>query len=61
MLDTKTTDTHSEYVTLIALPLQQWSYESASLLRYTLSACIVDQDAISFAVHKEFVQFTHLW
>jgi hypothetical protein len=32
------TDTHSEYVTLIALPLQHWSNESASLLRYTYIA-----------------------
>ena len=30
---TKTTDTHSEYVILIAFPLQQWSHERASMLR----------------------------
>jgi len=29
---TKATDTHSEYVTLIALPLQQWLQERASML-----------------------------
>ena len=31
----KATDTHSEYVTLIAFPLQQWLHESTSLSRYT--------------------------
>jgi hypothetical protein len=31
----KATDTHSEYVTLIAFPLQQWLQERASMLRYT--------------------------
>jgi len=36
---TKTTDTHSEYVILIAFPLQQWIRESTTKLRapYTLS------------------------
>jgi len=29
----KVTDTHSEYVILIALPLQQWLYRSAAMLR----------------------------
>jgi hypothetical protein len=31
----KAIDTHSEFVTLIAFPLQQWLQEGASLLRYT--------------------------
>ena len=31
----KATDTHSEYVTLIALPLQKWSRERASILLNT--------------------------
>ena len=31
----KATDTHSEYVILIAFPLQQWLHERASMLRYT--------------------------
>jgi hypothetical protein len=30
---TKATDTHSEYVTLIAFPQQQWLRERASMLR----------------------------
>jgi len=32
---------HSDYVTLTASPLQQWSHERASLLRYTYIACFV--------------------
>ena len=30
----KATDTHSEYVILIAFPRQQWLHEHASMLRY---------------------------
>jgi hypothetical protein len=37
----KTTNTHSEYLILIAFPLQQWSDERVSMLRYTYIACIV--------------------
>ena len=37
----KATNTHSEYVILIAFPLQQWLQERASMLRYTYTACIV--------------------
>jgi hypothetical protein len=32
---TKDTNKHSEYVTLIAFPLQHWLQEGASVLRYT--------------------------
>ena len=32
---------HSQYVMLIVFPLQQWSHELASLLRYTYIACLV--------------------
>jgi hypothetical protein len=35
---TKATDTHSEYVTLIAFTRQQWLRHRASLLRYTYVA-----------------------
>jgi hypothetical protein len=35
----KSTDTHSENVMLIAFPLQQWSHERASMLRYTYIVC----------------------
>ena len=38
---TKATNTHSEYITLIVLPLQQWLSERASMLRYTYMACPV--------------------
>ena len=34
----KATGTHSEYVILIAFPLQQWLYEHASILSYTHTA-----------------------
>ena len=37
---TKATNTHSEYVILIAFPLQQWLHERASMLRYTYIACL---------------------
>jgi len=37
----KATNTHSEHVTLIAFPLQQWLHEHASVLRYTYIACLV--------------------
>jgi hypothetical protein len=34
----KTKNAHSEYVILIAFPLQQWLHERASTLRYTYTA-----------------------
>jgi hypothetical protein len=38
---TKGTDTYSEYVIIIAFPLQQWLHDRASVLRYTYIACRV--------------------
>jgi hypothetical protein len=38
---TKATDTHSEYVIIIAFPQHQWLRERATMLRYTYIACIV--------------------
>jgi len=38
---TKATNTHSEYVILIAFPPQQWLHERASMLHYTHIACFV--------------------
>ena len=38
---TKATNTHSQYVILIAFPLQQWLHESTSMLHYTYIACLV--------------------
>jgi len=37
----KATNTHSEYVMLIAFPLQQWLHERASMLRCTYIASLV--------------------
>jgi len=37
----KTTDTHLEYIILIAFPLQQLLYERASMVRYAYIACLV--------------------
>jgi hypothetical protein len=41
MLDTKVTNTHSEYVIIIALPLQQLLHKRESMLRHTYTACLV--------------------
>ena len=41
MLDTKATNTDSEYVIIIAFPLQQTWHERASMLRYAYVACLV--------------------
>ena len=38
---TKATDTHSEYVILIAFPHQQWLGVSVSVLRYTYFVCCI--------------------
>ena len=38
---TKTTNTHSQYVILIASPLQQWLHERALILRYTSIVCVL--------------------
>ena len=37
---TKAIDTHLEFATLIAFPLQQWLDTRASLLHYTYSVCL---------------------
>jgi hypothetical protein len=37
----KATGTHTEYVILIAFPLQQWLHERASMLRGMFTACLV--------------------
>jgi len=39
----KAPDTHSEYVILIAFPLQQWLQERASMLHCTFIACLVSK------------------
>ena len=52
---TNATNTHSEYVTRIALPLQQWLHERTSLLRYTYIAClaITETDCVYCAVRTK--------
>ena len=37
----KVTNTHSEYVLLIALPQQKWLHRHVSVLRYMYVACLV--------------------
>jgi len=37
----KATNTHSQYVILIAPPLQDWLHESSSILSYTCCACLL--------------------
>jgi len=36
------TDIHSEYVTLIGFPRQNWLHDYASVLNYTFIACLVE-------------------
>ena len=36
----RVTDTHTEYVTRIAFPLQKWLHELNSMLHYTHIACL---------------------
>ena len=43
---TKTTDTQSEYVILIAFPLQERLHERASMLRYTYIARLIITEAV---------------
>jgi len=42
----KATNTHSEYVTIIAFPLQQWLHEGTSMLCYEHIACLGPHTAI---------------
>jgi hypothetical protein len=37
----KATNTHTQYVILIAFPLQLWLNERSSVLRHTYMACLV--------------------
>jgi hypothetical protein len=36
----KATDTHSQLVIFISLPLEQWLHERASMLRYMCIVCL---------------------
>jgi len=42
----KDTNTYSEYVGVIAFPLQQWMHESVSVLRYAYIACHLVTDPV---------------
>ena len=48
----KATNTNSQFVKFIAFLLQQWLHESASTLRYTYIACLVEY-TISCAHHTD--------
>jgi len=39
---TKVTDTHTQYLILIAFPWQQWLHECASMLCYTYTVYLID-------------------
>ena len=52
----KATNTHSEYVILIAFPLQQRLHERASVLRYTYIGCLVNRKIASLCLDLEEVE-----
>jgi hypothetical protein len=54
----KATDTHSEYVILVAFPLQQWLHERASVLRYTFIGCIVTHYIFTLLHIDSIVKYT---
>jgi len=47
---TNATDTHSEYVTLIAFPRQEWLFEGASMLGYMYIVYVFD---VQVTVHRD--------
>ena len=49
----KATITYSEYVILIAFPLQQWLHERSSVLRYTYIVCVEHVQYITDPSTKE--------
>ena len=42
----KSANAHSEYVILLAFPLQQWYRERASMSRYMCIACLVKRAVV---------------
>jgi len=58
----KATDTHLQHVILIVFPLQQWLNESASMLRYTHSACLANElsTSIGYRILTSFIWLTIL-
>jgi len=51
----KATNTHSEFVTLTAFPLQQWLHERALILRY---AYITGLTCVTVAISDKFAVMT---
>jgi hypothetical protein len=51
---------YTEYVILIALPLQQWLHERASMLRHTYIACIVYLKNTWTKTHVDLLTEAHL-
>jgi len=49
---TKATNTHSEYVILIAFPLQRWLHERVSRLSYAYMACLVAHKVGDIIIHR---------
>ena len=49
----KATDTHSEYVILIAFPLQQWLHQRAWMLRYTYLPVLFNLAYVIISEHVE--------
>ena len=47
------TNTHSEYVILIAFPLQQWLQGRALMLSYIVFSVIVEMESVLCEVHTE--------
>jgi hypothetical protein len=56
----KATNTLSEYVLLIAFPLQQWLHECASMLHYTYVACLVYIKIYNIWLKYFLFQFMHI-
>jgi hypothetical protein len=56
---TKATNTHSQYVTLIAFPLQQWLHERASMLRYIVH-CLsrYSETRLGYFIHESLFLYT---
>jgi len=46
------TNTYSQYVILIAFPLQKWLHEHASMLRYTNITCLVKRKRLLIATAR---------
>ena len=49
----KATNTHLDYVILIAFPMQQWLHKRVSMLRYAYIACLVINQCVSCEVTAE--------